>query len=191
MMSINTKSSFDRAANSSCQDEQQQDLVQLARGLRRIKRRLLLEHAGVALPQALVKERRNLYLFDLHLMGPKFRILLPLPASLLDLLRLLLVLLHQSLQCYLPFHHQWNKATQWSDNTIVSGIHGKKKDDIHFIFEYIPRFWIDIQFLIGLLKTSEPIFGFICKPYLSYLSKTNLPFYLPTYLPTYLYYIPL
>jgi hypothetical protein len=41
MMSINSKASFDRETDKN-------DRVQLARGLRRIKRRLLLEHVGVA-----------------------------------------------------------------------------------------------------------------------------------------------
>jgi hypothetical protein len=52
MMSIQNKGSFDRAMSND-----QQDLVQLARGLRRIKRRLLLEHAGVALPATLVESK--------------------------------------------------------------------------------------------------------------------------------------
>jgi hypothetical protein len=53
MMSIQNKGSFDRAMTN----EQQQDLGQLARELRRIKRRLLLEHAGVALPASLMESK--------------------------------------------------------------------------------------------------------------------------------------
>lgn len=52
MMSIQLKGSFDQ---SNDHQQQPQDLVQLARELRRIKRRLLLEHAGVPLPASLVR----------------------------------------------------------------------------------------------------------------------------------------
>ncbi|KAG7348042.1 hypothetical protein IV203_016747 [Nitzschia inconspicua] len=57
MMSIQNRGSFDHAMINDHQ--QQQDLVQLARDLRRMKRRLLLEHAGVPLPASLMEHKMN------------------------------------------------------------------------------------------------------------------------------------
>mmetsp|Transcript_10831 Transcript_10831/g.17339 ORF Transcript_10831/g.17339 Transcript_10831/m.17339 type:complete len:108 (+) Transcript_10831:2498-2821(+) len=51
MPTIDSKASFE---HPNSQDDQQ-DMVQLARGLRRLKRRLLLEHAGVSLPSSLAE----------------------------------------------------------------------------------------------------------------------------------------
>lgn len=60
MMSINTKSSFDRSdGNIYSQSEQHDTVVNVTRELRRIKRRLLLEHAGVSLPSVLERKPKG------------------------------------------------------------------------------------------------------------------------------------